>query len=103
MLFALAPAAGRRGADTRVCSAETRLGALLPFSCARPAILLRPPDQPRFHGVVFDVCHNSFPLLVVSDPMVVRLRLPKRLSRAAQNTIRLPRRRPFEGLQQSGW
>src|SRR5258708_5943588 len=72
---------GHRGADTRVCRAETRLGAPPPFPGARPAIVLRPLDQPSLHGVVLDVRRDSFPFLFISDPMIVRLCLPKRFAR----------------------
>jgi hypothetical protein len=39
------------GADTRVCRAETRLGAPLPFAGTRPAIIPGPLDQPAFTGI----------------------------------------------------
>src|SRR5258707_620650 len=81
---------GQRGADTRVCRAETRLGAPPPFPGARPAIVLRPLDQPSLHGVVLDVRRDSFPFLFISDSMIVRLCRPKRFARTSQDTIRLP-------------
>src|SRR5438105_14731349 len=66
----------RRGAETRLCRAETRLGACWPLECARPWVVLCALDQPCFHRVLLDVSYNPLSFAIISDPVVVALCLP---------------------------
>ena len=57
------------GAATPGCSAETRLGALAPFPCARPSVVFRALHQPRFDRIVLDIGGNSVPLVCTAHPV----------------------------------
>ena len=57
--------------------------------------------NPAFTGLFFDICRNAEILGLVTNPMVIGLRLPKRLPRTIQNQIRLARGKTLHGLQQT--
>ena len=69
---------------------------------ARPGIILRPGRQTRPHGVVFDVPHDPPSLQLAADPMIVGLRLPEGLSRAAQHPVGLSRCVAFQAPGELG-
>ena len=83
----------RRYSRTESCA--TREGATSPLLLRRPtrpratpAPLFRRFGQPGFHRIVMHVPATAKMFFVISDPVVVGLRLPKRLTRASQNPIR---------------
>ena len=107
-----------RGARTRACRIHTRVNArgcvrantracarVNPELgiCTRPLVILDPRNQPRLHGIPLDIPSNPTPLLLIANPMIVRLTLPKLLAGSVQQSIRIARRRSFERFQELGW
>ena len=90
---------GTRGARTPACRVHTRVNAE-PGVGTRPRIVLNGPDQVRLQRIFFNVSSNPVPFFGASDPMIVGLALPKRLTCAIQEPIRLPRGEPFERFQE---
>jgi hypothetical protein len=86
--------------NTRV-NAHTRVNAQIRIS-TRPRIILDPRHQPRLHRILLDVPSNPIPLLLITNPMIVRLPLPERLASAAQQSIGLTRGRSLERFQEMG-
>src|SRR5437879_4695653 len=76
---------------------DTRVEALFRGDAAFVGIRTRPRKilgtfyQSCFYRVVFDICRNAEILGLITNPMVIGLRLPKRLPRTIQNQIRLAR------------
>src|SRR5664280_449851 len=64
--------------------AETRLGALVTLTCARPSVVFRARYQPCFHRIVLDIGGDSVPFAFIAHPPIIRLCLPERLSCAAE-------------------
>ena len=56
-----------------------------------------------FYGILLDVVSNTRQLPRVANPMIVRFRLPKRLTGTAEELIRLSRGIAFQGAQKFGW
>jgi hypothetical protein len=61
----------------------------------RPRPFLHALNQPRTHGVSFDVVNDTLKFPVVAHPMVMGFILPKRPSGSAKNDIRLTGARAF--------
>jgi hypothetical protein len=70
--------------------------------CTRPFIILDLRNQPRLHRIPLDIPRNATPLLLITNPMIVRLPLPELLAGAAQQSIGLTRGRSFERFQELG-
>ncbi len=70
-----------------------------PRISTRPLIILEPRNQPSLHGIPLDIPGNAIPLLLIANPVVVRLPLPKLLAGAAQQSIRLASSRSLERFQ----
>jgi hypothetical protein len=64
---------------------------LLPLISGRKGPLIAIRDQAGFHRIAFDIQQNAFQFFHISDPVVVRLMLPKR-SFPAQHLIALSSR-----------
>jgi len=90
---------GAGGARTPACRVHTRVNAKLGVS-TRPRIFLHGLDQSSPHRVSFDIPRNAIPLVLVSNPMIVRLPLPKRFANAIESFIRLPRSRSLDRFQE---
>jgi hypothetical protein len=71
-----------RGAGTRACRADTRVGA-----CARPPVILRAGDETCFYRVVLDVPDNAVHFNVIANPMIVGLPLPETFSRSTKKLV----------------
>src|ERR1022692_2013445 len=92
---------GRRGAGTRACRDGTLAVAHGRFCRARPGVVVRASYESGFHGIVFDVSHNSLELVFVSDPVVVRLSLPKGLAGTTEYQVSFTRGAAFQRAKQT--
>src|ERR1022692_958906 len=92
---------GRRGARTRACRDGTLAIARGRFSRARPWVVFWTGYESGFHGIVFDVSHNSLELVFVSDPVVVRLSLPKGLAGTTEYQVSFTRGAAFQRAKQT--
>jgi len=89
------------GARTQACSVHTRVNASSPpFIRTGPPILLSASHHPGIHWVLLDISRDAFPLPAVSDAMVVRLPLPKRLAGSPKHSVCLASGKALERLQQ---
>ena len=86
------------GARTHACRVHTRVNAK-PWVSARPRVVFNGPDQIRLQRVPLDIPCDLIPFFSASDPMVVRLALPERLSGAIEKFVGRPRSRSFERFQ----
>ncbi len=80
---------GAGGARTHACRVHTHVNAK-PGVRTRPQIFLDRRDHPRPDGVPLDIPRNAIPLVLVSDPMIVRFPLPKGFARPTESFVRLP-------------
>jgi hypothetical protein len=89
------------GARTRACRVHTRVNAFAPSRvCTRPRIVFDSRNQSSLHRIPLNVSGDLAPLGFISNPMVVRLALPKLLTRAMKQPISLPSRDALERFQQ---
>jgi len=87
------------GARTPACSVHTHVNAK-PGVSTRPRITLDRRNDASANRVSLDIPRNAIPLVAVSDPMIVRLPLPKRLANAIESLVGLPRSCSFQRLQE---
>ena len=66
----------------------------------RPAIFFSLRNHTCHNRIVLDIDGNALPLLLVSDPVVIRFPLPKRLTGSPQQPVGLVRGIALERLQQ---
>jgi hypothetical protein len=98
-----------RGARTRACRVHTRVNAWVsvrvnaqPRISARPRIILDPRNQAGLHRIPLDVASNAVPLLLVANPVIVRLTLPELLAGMVQQSIGLACGRSLKRFQKMG-
>ena len=84
-----------RGAGTRACRADTRVGA-----CARPRVILGALNQSGLYRIVLNVFPNPIHFDVVPNPMIVGFPLPEGVSGEPEDFVSLAGSHTFQPAEQ---
>ena len=89
------------GARTLACRVHTRVNAFAPSGvCTRPKVVLSSRNQTSLYRIPFNIASDFAPLPVISNPVIIRLPLPKLPASAVEQPVSFTRRGALQRFQQ---